>query len=82
MNTEKKIIAPIILKDAKIVATQKNFRGERKQFNDQGVRNFVVIIDPDKVDVPSLIDKGWNINRASRIPKIQITNLRISFESR
>lgn len=69
MNTEKKIIAPIVLKDAKIVATQKNFRGERKQFNDQGVRNFVVIIDPDKVDIPSLIEKGWNIKQGKPNPE-------------
>jgi hypothetical protein len=47
----------IVLEDARIVF--RNFSGERQQFNEEGDRNFSVVLDDDKA--ASLAADGWNV---------------------
>lgn len=61
-NSNKKFIAPLILKDAKIVMKTRNFSGNNPgQFDKPGARNFSVFLDPEKVDIQALKDEGWNV---------------------
>lgn len=53
-------IANIKLENAQLI--RKNFRGEKKDFNEEGNRNFGVIIRDEEL-VAHLIEDGWNIKR-------------------
>ena len=61
-NSNKKFIAPLVLKDAKIVMKTRNFSGTNPgQYDKPGARNFSVFLDPEKVDIQALKDEGWNV---------------------
>lgn len=64
METVRKQIEPLVLKDVKIPMKTRNFRGEeRRPYNAKGERNFSIIVDPEQVDIQELIEKGWNIRQ-------------------
>lgn len=69
METTRKTIEPLILKDMNIPYntdrwTPRNFRGLAiGEYNREGDRNFCVFLDPSQVDVESLIEDGWNIKK-------------------
>ena len=70
METVRKQIAPLVLKDVKIPMKTLNFRGEaRPPYNAQCERNFSIIVDPEQVDVQDLIEKGWNIRHGKPNPE-------------
>ena len=61
-NSQKKFIAPLVLKDAKIVMKTRNFSGNNPgQYDKAGARNFSVFLDPEKVDIEALKAEGWNV---------------------
>lgn len=55
--TEKKVTSNIKIENAKIIF--KNFTGKKTDFNDEGNRNFGVLIDDDLAAM--LIEDGWNV---------------------
>lgn len=69
METVRKTIEPLILKDMNIPYntdrwTPRNFRGMAiGEYNREGDRNFCVFLDPAQVDVEKLIEEGWNIKK-------------------
>lgn len=81
MESNRKIIEPIILKDVHIPYnterwTPRNFRGlELGRFNKAGDRNFCIFLDPNQVDVHKLMEDGWNIkeNQNPRDPQAEPT---------
>lgn len=56
---ERQMLSNIKLENAKLI--RKNFRGERKEFNEEGNRNFGVIIDDELAE--KLLMDGWNVKR-------------------
>lgn len=61
-NQQKKFIAPLVLKDAKIVMKTRNFGGGNPgQYDKPGARNFSVFLDPEKNDIEALKAEGWNV---------------------
>lgn len=61
-NAQKKFIAPLVIKDAKIVMKTRNFSGNNPgQFDKPGARNFSVFLDPEQTDIQVLKDEGWNV---------------------
>ena len=70
METARKQIEPLVLKDVKIPMKTRNFGGaERPPYNAKGERNFSIIVDPEQVDIQELIDKGWNIRQGKPNPE-------------
>ena len=70
METVRKQIEPLVLKDVKIPMKTRNFRGEeRPPYNAKGERNFSIIIDPEQVDIQELQEKGWNIRQGRPNPE-------------
>ena len=57
MNDERKKIEPVKIKGARILF--RNFAGNRTQFNDEGRRNFCVVLSPDIAD--DMMNEGWNV---------------------
>lgn len=49
----------VMLENVRIVF--RNFAGEKRQFNDEGKRNFSVVLDPEMAD--RLEKEGWNVKR-------------------
>lgn len=58
-EVERKVTANITLKDARLIF--KNFAGKKTDYNDEGNRNFGVLIDDDLAE--RLEDDGWNVKR-------------------
>lgn len=56
-NNEKKDIPNITIEGARILF--RNFKGEERQYNPAGRRNFCVILDPDLAD--KIKKDGWNV---------------------
>ena len=54
---EKKRVEPVKIKGARILF--RNFAGNRTPFNDEGKRNFCVVLDGATAD--AMIKDGWNI---------------------
>lgn len=70
METVRKQIEPLVLKDVKIPMKTRNFRGEeRLPYNKAGERNFSIIVDPEQVDIDELKEKGWNIRQGNPNPE-------------
>lgn len=62
MDTTKKFIEPLVIKDVRIVMKTRNFSGNNPgKFDKPGARNFSIFLDPDKVNIPKLQAEGWNI---------------------
>lgn len=55
-----KWVDDLVIEDAELIF-KSNFRGERRQYNDEGKRNFTVIVPEDRFDVDKMIEDGWNI---------------------
>lgn len=65
-NTARKFIAPLVLKDAKIVMKTRNFSGNNPgQYDRPGARNFSVFLDDEKMPegrkIADLQQEGWNV---------------------
>ena len=61
-NTQKKFIAPLVIKDVRIVMKTRNFSGNNPgQYDRPGARNFSIYLDPEKVDIAALQAEGWNV---------------------
>lgn len=61
-NQPKKFIAPLVLKDAKIVMKTRNFSGNNPgQYDKPGARNFSVFLDLEPERLEALKEEGWNI---------------------
>ena len=56
---ERRVTSNIKLENARLI--NKNFRGEKKDFNEEGNRNFGVLIEDELAD--QLIEDGWNVKR-------------------
>ena len=54
-RTEK---GQVVIRDARII--YRNFTGEKRPFNNEGERNFCVIIDDNDV-AKQMSDEGWNV---------------------
>ena len=55
-------VEPIVIKNAKIVMKNRNFKGESiPPYNAAGERNFSVLLDPEQVDIQEMIALGWNV---------------------
>lgn len=52
-----KKIEPVKIKGARLIF--RNFAGNRTQFNDEGRRNFCVILSPEVAD--DMMKDGWNV---------------------
>lgn len=57
MIEQQKITSNISIEGAKLIF--KNFQGKRTDFNDEGNRNFGVLLDDDLAD--RLKEDGWNV---------------------
>lgn len=57
MNAQRKITSNISIEGATIV--RKNFAGRATEFNDEGNRNFCVLLDDDLAE--QLMQDGWNV---------------------
>ena len=57
MARNKKAPDNIVIEDARLVF--RNFQGKEGVYNNEGKRNFCVLLDPD--DAQDLLDKGWNV---------------------
>ena len=58
-----KFIAPLVIKDVRIVMKTRNFSGNNPgKYDRPGARNFSVFLDPEKVDIQALKEEGWNVN--------------------
>lgn len=60
MSNEKKVTSNITIEDAQLIF--RNFSGKQTDFNDEGNRNFAVIIEDDDL-AKELANDGWNIKR-------------------
>ena len=61
-NKPQKFIAPLVIKDVRIVMKTRNFSGQNPgKFDRPGARNFSIYLDPEKVDIQKLQEEGWNI---------------------
>lgn len=61
-ETPKKFIAPLVIKDVRIVMKTRNFSGLNPgKFDRPGARNFSIFLDPEKVDIQKLQEEGWNV---------------------
>lgn len=59
-NTERKKVDNIKIEGARIMF--KNFQGKGNDFNDEGNRNFALVIEDDEL-ADTLKNDGWNIKR-------------------
>lgn len=57
MREERKVTSNIRLKDATLIC--KNFQGKKTDFNEEGNRNFGVLLDDDLAE--ALEADGWNV---------------------
>lgn len=57
-------ISKIKIENARLIF--KNFQGKRTEYNDEGNRNFGVILDPELAD--QLFEDGWNVKRLKPLP--------------
>lgn len=55
--SEKKVTRNIKIEDARLIF--KNFKGERSEYNDEGNRNFGVILNDELAS--ELIEEGWHV---------------------
>lgn len=55
--SEQRVTRNIKIEDAKLIF--RNFRGEKSDYNDEGNRNFGVLLPDDMVD--ELIAEGWRV---------------------
>lgn len=55
--SERKVTSNIRIEDAKLIF--KNFQGKKTLYNDEGNRNFGVLLDDDLAE--ELIKDGWNV---------------------
>lgn len=61
-NKANKFVAPLVIKDVRIVMKTRNFSGNNPgRFDKPGSRNFSIFVDPEKVDIEQLKEIGWNI---------------------
>ena len=61
-NGTKKFVAPLVIKDVKIVMKTRNFSGNNHgKFDKPGARNFSIYLDPEKVNIAGLQEEGWNV---------------------
>lgn len=51
------MIERLLIEDATVLF--RNFAGKEGEYNRQGDRNFVVLINPE--EAPALVEQGWNI---------------------
>lgn len=54
-----KEVRDLVIENAELIMAWRNFAGNAKKFNQEGDRNFCVIIPEDSVE--NLIEAGWNI---------------------
>lgn len=57
MSEERRVTGKIRIEGARLIF--KNFRGKATEFNEEGNRNFGVLLDDDLAE--SLMDDGWNV---------------------
>lgn len=66
----KKFIAPLVIKDVRIVMKTRNFSGLNPgKFDRPGARNFSIFLDPEKVDIQKLQEEGWNVKYGKPNPE-------------
>jgi hypothetical protein len=59
VERQRKFLDPEVIMDARVVF--KNFAGREGQYNDEGSRNFGVLLDKERADRMS--DLGWNVKQ-------------------
>lgn len=55
-------IAPIVIKHGADIR-YKNFSGVQTRYNKNGTPQFALFLDPELVDIPALIEEGWNVRQ-------------------
>ena len=66
----KKFIAPLVIKDVRIVMKTRNFSGLNPgKFDRPGARNFSIFLDPEKVDIQKRQEEGWNVKYGKPNPE-------------
>ncbi len=55
--SNKRHIPPVLIRDAKIIF--RNFAGRKTDYNEEGERNFVLVLPPDVAK--EMIADGWNV---------------------
>lgn len=62
--SEKKVMNNIRIEGAKLIF--KNFQGKKTKFNDEGNRNFGVLLDDELAEM--LMEDGWNVKHLKPRP--------------
>lgn len=64
MSEQRKVTSNINIEGARLIF--KNFQGKKTEFNEEGNRNFGVLLEDDLAE--SLIADGWNVKRLKPKP--------------